>query len=152
MGNVQRWINPDAHLSPGGNMQPWIKALLAIDRRRNPEPLIRLLKSGAPMPDDARWHIADLLQRYNLKLAAGKNRQTASYDHSEAEGNLFRAAKCVHGYVAKQTLTKDEAIQRCARDYRVKPETLRTYLAGKHSSGYRIKKRRPPAIKSATSP
>lgn len=49
-------------LHPGGDVQPWIDALVAVDRRGDTEPLVELLKSNTPIPDDARWYLADLLE------------------------------------------------------------------------------------------
>jgi hypothetical protein len=96
------------------------------------------------MPRDARWHLADLLDRYNLKIAPGKNQQIPSYDHSKAAGELERAAKTYRRYREKG-FSGDRAIEYTARDYEMDSEKLRTYLAGKYASARRIESRRPPA-------
>jgi hypothetical protein len=71
-------------LRPGGETQPWIDALIAVDRRKDKTALINLLRSQEPCPADARWHVADLLSRYKLVRSHG-GRATPSYDRSEME-------------------------------------------------------------------
>jgi hypothetical protein len=148
MGELERRIPRDAHLEVDNpKLQPWIDALVKIDRDRSrgtaKGDLIQLLRSKAPMPRLARWHLADLLDRYNLKIPRGKNRQTPSYDHSKAEGKLILAAKMFRRYRARE-FSFDRAIDYSARTYEITSEKLRTYLAGKYTSARRIARRRPP--------
>ncbi len=72
----------------GNRERPWIEALEAIDSGGEKRPLVKLLKSNKSIPKAAKWHIADLLERYQLKRHPGKQ-ATPSYerdsDYSEAE-------------------------------------------------------------------
>ena len=129
-------------LRPAGTMQRWIDALLSIDRHADVKPLVALLKSNSPIPKDARWYVADLLERYQLKRKRGGKR-TPAYDRSEAETWLIWAKEAVNQMTQDGT-RKADAIERAARTYGVDSETLRSFLAGKHSSARRIAKRRPP--------
>ncbi|MQA64506.1 MAG: hypothetical protein GEU76_01170 [Alphaproteobacteria bacterium] len=124
-------------------MQPWIDALRAVDRTRDAAPLVALLKSDAPLPADARWLIADLLGRYNLKRPQG-GRPTPAYDLSDAARRLLWAADAVKREV-ELGRNRYEAVESAARVYGVAdPETLQKYLSGKHGSARRQKKRQPP--------
>lgn len=129
-------------LQPGGPIQPWIDALQAIDHRGNKEPLIKLLKSNEPIPQNARWYLANLLERYQLKKPVG-GRATPAYDRSDAEMYLAWAKT---GYLESISagLSPEEAFELAVRLYGVNSGTFRNYLAGKHSSSRRMKKRRPP--------
>ncbi len=133
-------------LWPGGAIQPWIDALIAIDVRDDKKPLIELLRSNQPMPDDARKLIADLVFRKKL---TGK-RFTPAYDRSKAEMWLIWANDSVREWVeAGKPLKK--AIELAASGYGVNEGTLCAYRDGKHSSARRLKKRRPPSAKPARS-
>jgi hypothetical protein len=121
-------------------MQPWINALLDIDHRQQKQQLINLLKSETAIPAEARWHIADLLERYNLKRPRGGKR-TPSYDRSPAEERLTLADVAARQYLASG-ISLEQSIQRAASSYEVDPETLHAFHAGRHSSARRINKRR----------
>jgi hypothetical protein len=74
--------------------QAWIGALMAIDFHGDKEPLIQLLKKNTEMNAKAAWHLADLLDRYNLtKLQNRGRKRTPSYDYPPALGKLIQAQK-----------------------------------------------------------
>lgn len=60
----------------------WYETLEAIDKRCDKQPLLRLLRSKFPMSQTVREHLANLLERHDLKaVKRGKGRpRTASYD------------------------------------------------------------------------
>ena len=121
-------------------MQPWIDALRTVDQRGDKALLVELLKFNKSIPREARWHLADLLERYTLKRRRGEQR-TPSYDYSETTRRLKWAKESVRG---KRGQERERAIEDAARVYEVPLASLRRFLAGKHSSSRRQKKRRPP--------
>ena len=131
-----------AWLRRGGPIQPWIDALRKFDQCADKGPLLELLKSERSLPKEARWYLADLLQRYNLKRPRGW-RTTPAYDRSQGEAKLIWADESVRGSIKKGE-NVDSAIELAARVYGVNSETLRLFRAGKHSSARRMKKRRSP--------
>jgi hypothetical protein len=128
-------------LNPPKRMEGWLGALLDIDKRGDKKRLLQLLRCKTPIPAEARWHIADLLERYELHRPRG-GRATPSYDRSPAETLLEAANEAVSLREEGQTL--DAAIEENARLYGVDPKKLRKYRAGKRSSSRRMKKRRFP--------
>jgi hypothetical protein len=128
-------------LRPGGAIQPWIDALWAIDHNGDKAPLIELLKSNKPVPEDAMFLVGDLLARYQLIRPPG-GLTTPAYDRSRTEMWLIWAAASVRKHI-KDGMTPDEAIKLAADTYGVTEGTLRVYLAGKYGSAQRMKKRRP---------
>ena len=125
--------------------EPWVEALRAIDddKRRDKRRLLELLRNSTPMSETARWHLADLINRY--KIAAQANRGgkiTPSYDYPPAQQKLVRAERYYESFL--QEMGKDGAIEEAAQRCEVEPETLRSFIGGKYSSARRVKKRKPP--------
>ena len=125
---VVRRIRQSHWLQPGGDLQPWIDALLVLDRRGDKRPLLALLKSDTPIPALARSYMADLLERYTLKRPRG-GRRTPAYDYSLAERKLVWAAASVRDDTKNGRPRKDQ-IEKIAAIYGVLPSTLANYLAG----------------------
>jgi hypothetical protein len=126
------------------NLKSWIKAFMAIDdRRRDAAPLIQLLKDNVPMPWPAPWHLADLLERYNLKKPSGNQRQIPSYDYSLALSKLHRAKRYFKYYIDHR-IDKDEAIRKAAQKCDLKVITLRNFIDGRNTSARRLVQRQPP--------
>src|SRR5262245_38339474 len=122
-------------LRPEGEMRPWIDALRELDLRGNKAPLIKLLRDKrTSLPNDARWHVADALERFQLNLIQGGRggRRTPSYDLSMHVAQLDAATKSVRRAV-KDGMSLDEAVSRKAEHYGVDEEALRSDLAGKHT-------------------
>src|SRR5437016_5745242 len=111
---------PRKWLYPSDGSEPWIRALQDIDRHDDKTGLVELLKSKQPMSDKVRWHVADLLERYQLKLMHGGRggRRTPSYDYSPTEAQLKAAL---------ESLRKGTPIEQVTRVYGVNEETLRDY-------------------------
>jgi hypothetical protein len=124
-------------------MHPWISALLAIDEDRNKKPLVDLLTSHTRLPRAARWHIADLLKRYELTRPRG-GRSTPSYDLSPAETKL-RWASDSADHSIRNGMAADKAVELAAKTHGVKSKDLFNYRAGKYRSAWRMKSRRPPS-------
>jgi hypothetical protein len=67
---IARYFGPET-VSLGEELQPWVDALSAIDRKKGDgKLLISLLVSAIPIPPQARLYIADLLDRKKLRLVA----------------------------------------------------------------------------------
>jgi hypothetical protein len=125
-------------------LKPWIEAFMAIDgRRRDTAPLIRLLRDNVPMPWPAPWHLADLLERYNLKRPLGNPKQNPSYDYSEAWAKLILAKRYFKNYRYNR-MDRDEAIEKAARKCGISVITLRNFIEGRYTSARRFAKRQPP--------
>jgi hypothetical protein len=120
--------------------QTWIAALEAIDYRGDKEPLIQLLKN-TEINATAAWHLADLLDRYNLTKLRGGQR-TPSYDYPPALRKLIQAQKYYKRYVARR-MSKDRAFEQAASTCGVKEEKLRNLVSGKYASARRVQKRKP---------
>jgi hypothetical protein len=129
-------------LNPPKRMEAWLSALLDIDKRGNKKRLLQLLRSKTPIPAEARWHVADLLERYELRRPRG-GRTTPSYDRSPAE-TLLEAANEAVSRSREEGQTLNAAIEEHARLYGVDPKKLRDYRTGKYFSARRMKKRRLP--------
>src|SRR5262249_47821831 len=129
---------------PGGQMQPWIDALMDIDfqGRGDKRRLLELLRSDTELPPEARWYLADLIERYELKRPRGGQR-TPAYQRSDTDAKLSRASKSLREYVAQGRKLAD-VMGKVADTWGVDAYTLRNYHEGKHASARRMKKRRPP--------
>jgi hypothetical protein len=131
-------------LHPGGKLQPWIDALRAIDQRGDKSELVELLKSDVTIPADARQHLADLLERHNLKLRQGGRggRTTPSYDLPHGVVQLDYAVQVVRRQM-KEGKTRAVAVQLAVEISGMGAEAILSHLAGKHTSARLAKKRRP---------
>jgi hypothetical protein len=125
----------------GNRERPWIEALEAIDSRGETKPLVKLLKSNKSIPKGAKWHIADLLERHQLKRHPGKQ-ATPSYERTLRIAELSWANDYV-GELIKKGMRPAAAIEKAARYCKVDEGTLDAFHAGKYNSDRRMKKRRP---------
>lgn len=136
-------IIPSDKLFVNEKLRPWIEAFEAIDSpRSNKGPLVELLRANVRMPWPAPWHLADLLERYDLKRPRGNQKEVASYDYSEAWAKLIRGKQYFKHY--KNQMTRDDAIRKAAQKVGIKVGTLRNYIDGRNTSTRRLAKRRPP--------
>lgn len=131
-------------LYPGGEMQPWIDALRAIDNDGDKGPLIELLRDNARIPRAAKWYIADLLERYRLE---GGKKRTPAYDLSRSVRQLEAAARSVRLQV-KDGKRLTEALESAARTWGITDvETLNSHMQGRLGSSRKQKRRQAPASK-----
>lgn len=138
---VERYIPEFEHWLEDDLTQAWIAALQAIDLHGDKEPLIQLLKKNTEINAKAAWHLADLLDRYNLTKLRGGQR-TPSYDYPPALRKLIQAQKYYKRYVARG-MSKDRAFEQAASTCGVKEEQLRDLVSGKYASARRVQKRKP---------
>ncbi len=140
-------------MNPSKEMQPWIDALRSVDEDNEKKPLVNLLKSDAPMPDNARWYLSDLLERFNLKKRPGgrSGRTTPAYLWTPAYRKLIHAAKWVN-YYKQCGMSADDAIKKSATRWGLKSNTLRNHIEGRNTSARRMFKRQPPDIRKKIRP
>ena|SRR5690348_3826687 len=139
---IERFIPEKEYLFESEELQPWIDAFLAIDAGGDKLPLIELLRKNVEMPWPAPWHLADLLDRFNLTKRAKQGRKTTpSYDNPPALRKLIRAEKFYQRYARENRAT---AFERAAEKGGVNEEILRAFVAGKYASARRVQKRKPP--------
>jgi len=120
---------------------PWYLALEDIDKRGDKTALLKLLRSGE-MPATIGHHLADLLERYQLRRRPGRQR-TPSYDRSDSEAVLLIAIDEVRARVKKGMKVSD-AITEVAKGYtwcRLSEDTLALAYAGQLGNMRRIGKR-----------
>jgi|SRR5215204_2710194 len=136
---------PHTWLYEDPELEPWIRALQDIDKRGDKTTLVELLKSGTPPPFKARWHLADLLDRYQLKPKHGGKAggRTPSYDVTQRVAQLDAAVVGVRSLM-KEGMPRDEAVKKIAPYRGVSEEALQLHLDGKYASARRQKKRLPP--------
>jgi hypothetical protein len=123
------------------HLDPWIKALEAIDKRADKKPLIDMLKSNFELPSDARFFLADLIERYEFMRPSHRPR-TPAYDRTAAEAMLDWAVGRVRDYVENGMSVKDALAK--AASAGVPEPILADRYAGRRASSRRMKKRRPP--------
>ena len=117
---IPKFVVPD-WLEPGGAIQPWIEALWEIDRRGDKQTLLKLLRSKERMPHAARFYVADLIERYQLKRKrGGAAHQTPAYDRSPQEAKLLRAIASARQQINDEGAAPDEALKLAAKVWGVK--------------------------------
>jgi hypothetical protein len=114
-------------------VDPWIDALEALDKDGNKAELIGLMKSRYPLPREIRPHIADLLERYELKRPVGPPRKP-SYTMSETDIALSIADVEVNELLAAKEWTLADAIEEIAEQRGIKAKTLRDHHAKQRRS------------------
>lgn len=132
----------DAAFWLGDEFDPWVAALEAIDQLGDKKPLMALLNSEHDLPQAARGHLANLLDRYQLKKKRG-GQSTPSYDRSPAEAALICDVEAVNKLIKNGMSVKDavaEVAERRGPDYLV---ILGNAQHGSRGSTNRMKKPRP---------
>jgi hypothetical protein len=73
--------------NPGPAERRWLEALSDVDVYGDKSKLLELLRSGEELSPGIRCHVADLLERYELKGRRGRQR-TPSYDRTPIQWAL----------------------------------------------------------------
>jgi hypothetical protein len=81
-------------VNPDPRSRRWLEALSNVDVYGDKSKLLELLRSGEELSPDIRYHIADLLERYELKRRRGRQ-QTPSYDRTPGQWALEVAVERV---------------------------------------------------------
>jgi hypothetical protein len=109
----------------------WIKAIREVDQSGRQDKLLALLRSPFSISPIARFHLADLIERYGLKKRkAGRMRVPAYEDGSKAG---LKTEFAVHWFkrFRQKGLTRAEAITDASRQAQVDERTI--VMALKHS-------------------
>src|ERR1039458_2821783 len=123
----------------------WITTLEAVDADREVAPLIAMLRSDRPMSAQARWHVADLLERHQLKCPPGRQR-TPSYDRTELQARFESATAEWREQEQSRKLgplrthrSKEEIAER----HNLNAELFEDHLASKRKQSRAVKSRLP---------
>lgn len=136
MHDIAFWLGDDT-----SEIDPWVSALEAIDKRRDKEPLIALLKSDRELSHEARAYLADLLDRYQLKKKRG-GQSTAAYDRSPADRVLELGDARANDYIERDGMTVERACNKAEKEFGIPDGFLIDFHTGKRGGSARIKKRR----------
>lgn len=120
----------------------WVDALEEIDKKDDKKSLLALLRSNLELTPDARWFLADLLERYDLRRPNHSPRVPA-YDRSPAESIIFNAKRRVKELVKEKGLKVSEALEKVAIEYSLPTETLALAYNDRRGSTRRLRRRLP---------
>jgi hypothetical protein len=119
----------------------WVKAIEAFDKfGGDKEQLKSLLKSDFKLTPEARFFLADMIDRYQLKPKRGR-KATPAYDRSPAERWLEYAIEDVYAHRGDI----DTAFKEVARHYNtygITEKKLKNAFDGRRGSTRRMKARR----------
>jgi hypothetical protein len=124
----------------------WYQALEELDKKGNKRQLVSLLRSGRPS-DVVSFHIADLLERYELRKKRGRPR-VPSYDMSDAERNGLRMREQVRDLI-KGGMKAGNAIAKVAQENTKSAHTVANAHGGRRGSTRRVRQRMPKPTKSS---
>jgi hypothetical protein len=124
----------------------WYRALEELDKKGDKRQLVSLLRSGRPS-DVVSFHIADLLERYDLGKKRGRPR-VPSYDMSDAERKVLRMKEQV-GDLIKGGMKAENAIAKVAQENKMSAHTVANAHGGRRGSTRRLKQRMPKPTKSS---
>jgi hypothetical protein len=129
-----RFIEDRMFWLPNKNIE-WYEALEAIDKRRDPQPLLKMF--AACVPKDIHPHIVDLFSRYQLRKKRGRP-PTALYDKSIEHAMLWIVVEEVKWYVWADKMRVEDALAKVSKEYSVPPTTLENGYYRKQGSLSRI--------------
>ncbi len=109
----------------------WYEALVAIDRRGDKKPLIKLLQSGQVPPPSICFYIGDLLDRYALKPRKARPR-VPGYSRTPEQIKLIAAIIDVHERVHRRGVKLPLALEEVAAESGLSEETLMAAYLGQH--------------------
>jgi hypothetical protein len=92
--------------NPDPTERPWLEALSDVDVYGDKRKLLELLRSGKELSPGVRCHVADLLERYELKRRHGRQ-QTPSYDRTPWQWAFETAIERVRRDVKSGMSVKD---------------------------------------------
>jgi hypothetical protein len=118
----------------------WADAIEAIDKDGDKEPLKDLLKSEFELTPKARFFLADMIDRYQLKPKRGR-KATPAYDRSRADRILELAIEDLFTHRGDI----DTALKEVARRYNtygITEKKLKNAFEGRRGSTRRMKARR----------
>jgi hypothetical protein len=129
------WLGNDTSLDC------WVTAFDDVDKRGDKGRLLDLLKSEHDLPREARFYLADLLARHELKKKRG-GQSVPAYDRSDTEQRLILAIEDVRR-LRKRRVSVGEALDRVSRSHGIPLEVLAAAHRGSRGSTRRMARRRP---------
>jgi hypothetical protein len=119
----------------------WYNALHDIDWHDDKTALLALLRSDEEIPASIRGHLAEMLERYNLRRRQGRQR-TPSYDRTSSTAPLEWAKRAVRDAV-KGGMQLEDALAKCALAWSVSKYTLRLAYKGQLGGMRAVRKSKP---------
>jgi hypothetical protein len=108
---------------------PWCNALEELDKKGNKDPLLSLLRSRNSLSHNVRLHIADLLERHDLKKKRGRPRDP-SYKMSDAEWTALHVSDQVRNLI-KGGMTAKDAKAKVAEENNMSENTVANAYEGR---------------------
>jgi hypothetical protein len=112
-----------------------------VDKGRGNGRLLDLLKSEHDLPHQARFYLADLLERHQLKKKRGAQ-SVPAYDRTDTEQRLIMAIEDVRR-LRKSRVSVKTALDRVRKSHGIPREVLAAAYRGSRGSTRRMTKRRP---------
>jgi hypothetical protein len=122
------------------DVERWVRALEAVDKRGDKGPLLRMLKSESDLPQRARLYLADLLDRYVLKVPSNRPR-TPAYDRTLTEMVLLLGVKRARDFVEDGESVKD-ALSKASAECGIPLEILSNAYEGRRGASRRASGKR----------
>jgi hypothetical protein len=123
----------------------WYYALEELDINGNKNQLLTLLQSNWKLSPNVRFHIADMLERSDLKRKRGRPR-VPSYDRSVAERNVIYVIAQVRDLI-KGGMKARDAIAKVAKENKMVENTVANACGGRRGSTRRVTRRMPKPTK-----
>jgi hypothetical protein len=123
----------------------WHHALEELDKKGKKGPVLSLLRSGRKLSQVVRFHLADMLDRYELKKKRGRPRGP-SYDISDAERTALYARNQVRGLI-KGGMKARDAIAKVAKEIKMSENKVANAYGGRRGSTRRVMQRMPKPTK-----
>jgi hypothetical protein len=142
---IARYLASETY-NAGKQLQPWVDAFRAIDEEKDNAPLIKLLNSNTRIPALARLYLADLLERKKFRHA--KHPSAPLYKFTDRVSKLLRAVEAVRFLHKYERRPREEAIEKAAALYRLRPDAVRVACDGR-DRGLRVAAKQRPHLKTS---
>jgi len=136
---VPRWARGERGAAIDDRDYWWLFALHELERHGNKAELLRLLASDAEMSPDVRRHLADLIDRHELRRPPGRQR-AASYNLTDKQLAFLRGVALVRASVAGG-MSVQAACARHAPEVGVPVDALVAAHGGRHTATRRLRRR-----------
>jgi hypothetical protein len=113
------------------SLNDWLMAFDDVDKGRGNGRLLDLLKSEHDLPHQARFYLADLLERHQLKKKRGAQ-SVPAYDRTYAEQRLIIAREDVRSRESRESV--ETALERVSKSHGIPPEVLADAYHGRRGS------------------
>jgi hypothetical protein len=117
----------------------WVNALEELDKNGDKSYLLSLLRSTNSLSHSVRLHIADLIERHDLRKKRGRPRDP-SYKMSDAECTALHVSDQVRNLI-KGGMTAKDAKAKVAEENNMSENTVANAYEGRRGSTRRVKQR-----------